>query len=55
MLVWLSEYLMQIDSNFAVLQYITVRTIFSVLTALGVSLMIGPFMIRRLNITRSVR
>jgi len=49
MLYWLSEYLMQIDSNFAVLQYITVRTIFSVLTALGVSLIIGPYMIRRLN------
>lgn len=49
MLVWLSQYLMQLDSNFAVLQYITVRTIFSVLTALGISLLIGPFMIRRLN------
>ncbi|MCB1672186.1 MAG: phospho-N-acetylmuramoyl-pentapeptide-transferase, partial [Pseudomonadales bacterium] len=49
MLVWLSEYLMQINSNFAVLQYITVRTIFSVLTAMGVSLIIGPLMIRRLN------
>lgn len=49
MLVWLSDYLMQIDSNFAVIQYITVRAIFSILTALGVSLIIGPWMIRRLN------
>ena len=49
MLVWLSDYLMQIDSNFAVLQYITVRAIFSILSALGVSLIIGPTMIRRLN------
>ena len=49
MLVWLSDFLMQFDSNFAVLQYITVRGIFSVLTALGVSLLIGPAMIRRLN------
>lgn len=49
MLVWLSDYLMQLDSNFAVIQYITVRGIFSVLTALGVSLIIGPTMIRRLN------
>jgi phospho-N-acetylmuramoyl-pentapeptide-transferase len=32
-----------------VLQYITVRGIFSILTALGVSLVIGPYMIRRLN------
>ena len=49
MLVWLSDYLMQIDSNFAVLQYITVRGIFSILTAMAVSLLIGPWMIRRLN------
>lgn len=49
MLVWLSNYLMQFDSNFAVLQYITVRGIFSVLTALFVSLIIGPYMIKRLN------
>lgn len=49
MLVWLSDFLMQFDSNFAVIQYITVRGIFSVLTALGVSLLIGPYMIRRLN------
>lgn len=49
MLVWLSDYLIQFDSSFAVLQYITVRGIFSVLTALGFSLLIGPYMIRRLN------
>ena len=49
MMIWLSEYLMRIDSNFAVLQYITVRAIFSILTALGVSLIIGPSMIKRLN------
>ncbi len=49
MLVWLSDYLIQFDNNFTVLQYITVRGIFSILTALGVSLIIGPSMIRRLN------
>jgi phospho-N-acetylmuramoyl-pentapeptide-transferase len=49
MLVWLSEYLMQFDNNFAVIQYITVRGIFSVLTSLVVSLVIGPTLIRRLN------
>jgi phospho-N-acetylmuramoyl-pentapeptide-transferase len=49
MLVWLSDYLIQFDSNFAVLQYITVRGIFSILTAMAVSLLIGPWMIRRLN------
>ena len=49
MLVWLSDYLIQFDNNFTVLQYITVRGIFSILTALGVSLIIGPTMIRQLN------
>lgn len=49
MLVWLSDDLIQINSNFAVLQYITVRGIFSILTAMAVSLLIGPWMIRRLN------
>lgn len=49
MLVWMSDFMMQFDSNFAVLQYITVRGIFSILTALGVSLVIGPYMIRKLN------
>jgi phospho-N-acetylmuramoyl-pentapeptide-transferase len=49
MLVWLSDYLMQLNSNFAALQYITVRGIFSILTAMAVSLLIGPWMIRRLN------
>lgn len=48
MLVWLSDYLMQFNSAFAVLQYITVRGIFSVLTALGVSLLVGPVLIRAL-------
>jgi phospho-N-acetylmuramoyl-pentapeptide-transferase len=48
MLVWLSTYLTQFDSGFAVFQYITVRGIFSILTALAISLVIGPVMIRRL-------
>ena len=50
MLVWLASYLTQYDSGFAVLQYITVRGIFSILTALMISLLIGPWMIRRLNL-----
>lgn len=49
MLVWLSDFLMRFDPGFAVLQYITVRSIFSVLTALGVSLVVGPTLIKRLN------
>ena len=49
MLVWLSTYLTQFDNGFAVFQYITVRGIFSIITALLISLAIGPYMIRRLN------
>ncbi len=49
MLVWLSDYLIQFDNSFSVMQYITVRGIFSILTALGISLIIGPAMIRLLN------
>jgi phospho-N-acetylmuramoyl-pentapeptide-transferase len=49
MLVLLSDYLMQINSGFAVIQYITVRGIMGILTALIISLLIGPWMIRRLN------
>lgn len=49
MLVWLSTYLTQFDAGFAVFQYITVRGIFSIITALLISLAIGPYMIRRLN------
>lgn len=49
MLVLLAEYLTQINSAFAVFQYITVRGIMGILTALIVALLIGPWMIRRLN------
>jgi len=49
MLVLLAEYLSQLNSGFTVFQYITVRGIMGILTALIVSLVIGPTMIRRLN------
>ena len=49
MLVWFSDYLMQFNPDFGVLQYITVRGIFSVLTALFVSLIIGPYLIDKLQ------
>ena len=50
MLVWLAEYLQQFHTGFAVFQYLTFRGILGVLTALGISLLLGPWMIRRLNI-----
>ena len=49
MLLFLIEYLSQFNSNFQVFQYLTVRGILGILTALALSLIIGPFMIRRLN------
>ncbi|MCY3565311.1 MAG: phospho-N-acetylmuramoyl-pentapeptide-transferase, partial [Gammaproteobacteria bacterium] len=52
MIYWLSDYLMLIDSSFAVLQYITVRAAFSVITALIVSLIFGPIIIDRLNVAQ---
>jgi phospho-N-acetylmuramoyl-pentapeptide-transferase len=49
MLLWLTNYLMNIESSFQVFQYLTVRGILGMLTALVLSLMIGPYMIRKLN------
>jgi phospho-N-acetylmuramoyl-pentapeptide-transferase len=49
MLLWLTNYLVQYDASFAVFEYLTVRSILGALTALVLSLMIGPWMIRRLN------
>lgn len=49
MLTWLADYLSQFYSGFNVFQYLTFRSILSVLTALGISLIVGPLMIRRLS------
>lgn len=49
MLLWLTNYLAEIHSGFQVFQYLSVRGILGVLTALVLSLMIGPYMIRKLN------
>ncbi|CAN8142227.1 phospho-N-acetylmuramoyl-pentapeptide-transferase [Thiomicrorhabdus sp. 6S2-11] len=49
MLIYLTEYLQQYISGFAVFSYITMRTIMSVLTALLLSFLIGPAMIRWLT------
>lgn len=58
MLLWLTEWLSQYMSAFAVFQYLTLRGILGVLTALLISLFVGPVMIRRLaqyQIGQSVR
>ncbi|MDP6198656.1 MAG: phospho-N-acetylmuramoyl-pentapeptide-transferase [Porticoccaceae bacterium] len=49
MLLWLADYLSQFFSAFSVVQYLTLRGILSVLTALAISLLAGPILIRRLN------
>jgi phospho-N-acetylmuramoyl-pentapeptide-transferase len=58
MFVWLTPLLEQYDAGFGVLQYLTLRAIFGVLTALGVSLLFGPKLIKLLKkkqIGQSVR
>ncbi len=49
MLLYLSEYLSQYHSGFSVFQYLTLRAILGVMTALGIALIVGPTMIRRLS------
>ncbi len=49
MFLTLAEYLQQYESGFAVFQYITLRAILGTITALILSLVIGPTMIRRLS------
>ncbi len=49
MLLKLSEWLVAIDPGFAVFRYLTLRAILGVLTALAISLLVGPMMIRRLS------
>ncbi len=49
MLLYLTEYLAQFHSGFNVFQYLTLRAILGALTALVISFMVGPFLIRKLS------
>ncbi len=49
MLVYLADYLSQYHSGFNVFQYLTLRTILGALTALLISFLVGPWMIRHLS------
>ena len=49
MLLKLTEYLATVISGFNVFQYLTFRTMVSALTALAISLLLGPTMIRQLS------
>lgn len=58
MLLWLTEYLSEFISGFSVFQYLTFRTMVSVMTALFMSLLIGPYVIAKLahlQIAQTVR
>jgi phospho-N-acetylmuramoyl-pentapeptide-transferase len=49
MLLYLTDWLAQVDSAFSVFRYITLRAILAVLTALVISFVVGPAVIRRLT------
>ena len=58
MLLALSQWLAQDIRFFSVFNYITLRTVFAAMTALGISFLVGPQMIRKLTsykIGQSVR
>lgn len=50
MLLLLADYLSNFHSGFAVFQYLTLRGILGVLTALAISLLLGPLLIRKLRV-----
>ncbi|RZU35372.1 phospho-N-acetylmuramoyl-pentapeptide-transferase [Fluviicoccus keumensis] len=52
MLVWLADFLAQYLKSFQVFHYLTLRAILSVLTALGISLWLGPWMIEKLRVMK---
>jgi len=49
MLLLLADFLAQFHSGFGVFRYLTLRGIMGILTALGLSLFLGPWLIRRLK------
>lgn len=49
MLLYLSDWLMSVDSGFRVFHYLTLRAILSVLTSLLIAFMVGPTMIEKLT------
>ncbi len=49
MLLYLADYLSQFASGFHVFQYLTMRAILGALSALLISLLLGPLMIRKLS------
>ena len=54
MLLWLTDWLAQFDPAFGVARYLTLRAILSVLTALGITMLIGPVLIRKLGVRQII-
>jgi len=52
MLLYITNYLAQFESGFAVFNYLTLRAIFGALTALTLSFVIGPRMIAKLSVNQ---
>ena len=52
MLLYLTQYLAQFESGFNVFNYLTMRAIMGALTALVISFIIGPRMIKRLQVNQ---
>ena len=50
MFLYILEYLSSINSNFQVFEYITLRAILSIITALMISLILGPYIINQFHI-----
>tara|TARA_Y100000022_G_scaffold39385_1_gene32417 strand:- start:1159 stop:2238 length:1080 start_codon:yes stop_codon:yes gene_type:complete len=50
MFLYLLDFLSSISSSFFVLEYITLRTILSIITALLISLLLGPYIINKFHI-----
>ncbi|BAK75018.1 phospho-N-acetylmuramoyl-pentapeptide-transferase [Pseudogulbenkiania sp. NH8B] len=49
MLLWLADWLKDYVRAFSVLNYVTLRAVMAALTSLGISLLMGPWVIRRLT------
>ena len=49
MFLYLIDYLGSISSSFYVFEYITLRAILSIITALVISLLIGPILIKKFS------
>lgn len=49
MLLYFADYLMTFDGSFRIFHYLTFRAILGVLTSLGLSLWLGPLVIRKLS------